>query len=130
MRTRTHMPAVHRRRRLFLGAGAALALAGTALTGAGAAQADPPASPGPLEEGDVIYQVLVDRFYDGDGTNNAIVLRATSGVTTLSVAPGGPHAANSGEIGFPAARDGIRIGPPLNGVIGTAALLEEGKKYG
>ncbi|MGW9113256.1 alpha-amylase family glycosyl hydrolase [Microbacterium sp. NPDC055683] len=28
------------------------------------------ASPGPLEEGDVIYQVLVDRFHDGDPTNN------------------------------------------------------------
>ncbi|WP_024285491.1 alpha-amylase family glycosyl hydrolase [Cellulomonas sp. KRMCY2] len=27
-------------------------------------------SPGPLEEGDVIYQVLVDRFADGDPTNN------------------------------------------------------------
>lgn len=27
-------------------------------------------SPGPLAEGDVIYQVLVDRFYDGDSTNN------------------------------------------------------------
>lgn len=27
-------------------------------------------SPGPLEEGDVIYQVLVDRFSDGDSTNN------------------------------------------------------------
>ncbi len=35
------------------------------------AQADPPPpSPGPLAEGDVIYQVLVDRFYDGDPTNN------------------------------------------------------------
>lgn len=27
-------------------------------------------SPGPLAEGDVIYQVLVDRFEDGDPTNN------------------------------------------------------------
>ena len=27
-------------------------------------------APGPLAEGDVIYQVLVDRFYDGDSTNN------------------------------------------------------------
>ena len=27
-------------------------------------------SPGPLAEGDVIYQVLVDRFHDGDPTNN------------------------------------------------------------
>lgn len=27
-------------------------------------------SPGPLAEGDVIYQVLVDRFADGDQTNN------------------------------------------------------------
>ncbi|MGN6503244.1 MAG: alpha-amylase family glycosyl hydrolase, partial [Pseudolysinimonas sp.] len=70
MRTRTHTPFLHRRRRLLLGAGAALALVGTALTGAGAAQADPPVSPGPLAEGDVIYQVLVDRFYDGDATNN------------------------------------------------------------
>lgn len=32
--------------------------------------ADPPASPGALAEGDVIYQVLVDRFKDGDSTNN------------------------------------------------------------
>lgn len=34
------------------------------------AYADPPPSPGPLAEGDVIYQVLVDRFKDGDATNN------------------------------------------------------------
>lgn len=34
------------------------------------AQADPPPSPGLLDEGDVIYQVLVDRFYDGDSSNN------------------------------------------------------------
>ncbi|HTL39867.1 MAG TPA: alpha-amylase family glycosyl hydrolase [Pseudolysinimonas sp.] len=70
MPTRTHNNHTYRRRRLLLGAGAALALAGTALTGVGAAQADPPVSPGPLAEGDVIYQVLVDRFYDGDDTNN------------------------------------------------------------
>ena len=31
------------------------------------AQADPP---GDLEEGDVIYMVLTDRFFDGDNTNN------------------------------------------------------------
>lgn len=70
MPTRTHNNHTYRRRRLILGAGAALALAGTALTGVGAAQADPPVSPGPLAEGDVIYQVLVDRFSDGDATNN------------------------------------------------------------
>ncbi|MBD3941428.1 hypothetical protein IF188_06920 [Microbacterium sp. NEAU-LLC] len=32
--------------------------------------ADPLPSPGPLAEGDDIYQVLVDRFKDGDTTNN------------------------------------------------------------
>jgi glycosidase len=48
---------------------AALALAATAIVAA-PATADPPPSPGPLEEGDVIYQVLVDRFYDGDSSNN------------------------------------------------------------
>ncbi len=34
------------------------------------AHADPPPSPGPLAQGDVIYQVLVDRFHDGDSSNN------------------------------------------------------------
>lgn len=50
----------------------ALTLPGTLLTPAAipAAHADPPVSPGPLEEGDVIYQVLVDRFEDGDSGNN------------------------------------------------------------
>ncbi|HLF43011.1 MAG TPA: alpha-amylase family glycosyl hydrolase [Acidimicrobiia bacterium] len=44
----------------------AMALAMVAAS-AGVAQADPP---GPLDEGDVIYMVLTDRFYDGDDTNN------------------------------------------------------------
>ncbi|GAA2227119.1 alpha-amylase family glycosyl hydrolase [Herbiconiux moechotypicola] len=52
---------------------AGLALCATALTVPALstpAYADPPVSPGPLAEGDVIYQVLVDRFKDGDPTNN------------------------------------------------------------
>ncbi|MDF1478701.1 alpha-amylase family glycosyl hydrolase [Leifsonia sp. H3M29-4] len=51
---------------------AALLAAAVMLLGSVAvpAQADPPPSPGLLEEGDVIYQVLVDRFYDGDSSNN------------------------------------------------------------
>ncbi len=51
-------------------AGLALALALVPGLVASPAHADPPASPGPLAEGDVIYQVLVDRFYDGDSSNN------------------------------------------------------------
>ncbi|MBM6978811.1 MAG: hypothetical protein I3J03_03745 [Actinomyces succiniciruminis] len=59
-------------------ASTALALSGIVLAPAAAAD-QPPAvsaatsttpSPGPLAQGDVIYQVLVDRFSDGDSTNN------------------------------------------------------------
>ncbi|PJJ65051.1 alpha-amylase family glycosyl hydrolase [Compostimonas suwonensis] len=47
----------------------ALVLLGSGLASPGqTASADIP-SPGPLAEGDVIYQVLVDRFSDGDPTN-------------------------------------------------------------
>jgi len=59
--------------RTGLAMGAAVALAAGALTwgtGPAPASADPTTSPGPLAEGDVIYQVLVDRFEDGDPTNN------------------------------------------------------------
>ncbi|QAY59090.1 alpha-amylase [Microbacterium protaetiae] len=52
------------------GAGLLASLLLAPVLAAPAAHADPPPSPGPLEEGDVIYQVLVDRFYDGDPTNN------------------------------------------------------------
>lgn len=64
-------PLLHKRgpiRGLAAGMAAALGIAGCLV--AAPAYADPPASPGPLAEGDVIYQVLVDRFYDGDSTNN------------------------------------------------------------
>ncbi|PVW03521.1 alpha-amylase [Microbacterium sp. Gd 4-13] len=64
-------PRVSARRGLAIAAAVAVA-AGTLMWGAGAApaSADPTTSPGPLAEGDVIYQVLVDRFEDGDPTNN------------------------------------------------------------
>lgn len=42
----------------------------TAITTPPPAEATSSVSPGPLAEGDVIYQVLVDRFKDGDPTNN------------------------------------------------------------
>ena len=58
------------RRRITTVAVLAAAIMGAAPLLALPAQADPPPSPGPLAEGDVIYQVLVDRFYDGDDTNN------------------------------------------------------------
>jgi len=59
-------------RRAFAGcAGAALVLGLlTAPAAIAPAAATTPVSPGPLAEGDVIYQVLVDRFSDGDSTNN------------------------------------------------------------
>lgn len=38
--------------------------------GTASAKGDTSSSPGPLAEGDVIYQVLVDRFSDGDSSNN------------------------------------------------------------
>ena len=59
-------------RRTFAGyAAAALVLGLFAAPAAVApAAATSPTSPGPLAEGDVIYQVLVDRFSDGDSTNN------------------------------------------------------------
>ncbi|MFG6476936.1 alpha-amylase family glycosyl hydrolase [Microbacterium sp. P06] len=59
--------------RTCLAMGAALTLMAGALVwdgGRTSARAEAPASPGPLAEGDVIYQVLVDRFEDGDPTNN------------------------------------------------------------
>ncbi|MFG6445870.1 alpha-amylase family glycosyl hydrolase [Microbacterium sp. P07] len=59
--------------RTCLAMGAALTLMAGALVwdgGGTSARAEAPASPGPLAEGDVIYQVLVDRFEDGDPTNN------------------------------------------------------------
>lgn len=37
---------------------------------AGSAKAVPHSEPGPLGEGDVIYQVLVDRFENGDSAND------------------------------------------------------------
>lgn len=48
---------------------ALLALCGGVCAGA-SAKAAPLSEPGPLEEGDVIYQVLVDRFENGDSTND------------------------------------------------------------
>ncbi|WP_240606949.1 alpha-amylase family glycosyl hydrolase [Microbacterium sp. Gd 4-13] len=72
MRMTVHTaPRVSARRGLAIAAAVAVA-AGTLMWGAGAApaSADPTTSPGPLAEGDVIYQVLVDRFEDGDPTNN------------------------------------------------------------
>jgi len=42
----------------------------TTSTVATASNESRPPSPGLLAEGDVIYQVLVDRFHDGDSTNN------------------------------------------------------------
>lgn len=71
MRTTVRTARVSARKGLTMGA--AIALAAGALTwGAGPApaSADLTTSPGPLAEGDVIYQVLVDRFEDGDPTNN------------------------------------------------------------
>jgi glycosidase len=59
--------------RACLAMGAAITLLAGSLVWQGdaaPASADPPPSPGPLAEGDVIYQVLVDRFEDGDPTNN------------------------------------------------------------
>lgn len=60
------------RARTSVASGLAIALVSCLLASLGAipAAADPPPSPGPLAEGDVIYQVLVDRFYDGDPSNN------------------------------------------------------------
>ncbi|MFL2001592.1 alpha-amylase family glycosyl hydrolase [Microbacterium sp. A1-JK] len=72
MRMTVHTaPRVSARRGLAIAAAVAVA-AGTLMWGAGAApaSADPTTSPGPLAEGDVIYQVLVDRFEDGDPANN------------------------------------------------------------
>lgn len=72
MRMTVHTaPRVSARRGLAIAAAVAVA-AGTLMWGAGAApaSADPTTSPGALAEGDVIYQVLVDRFEDGDPTNN------------------------------------------------------------
>lgn len=75
-----HSTGVVRHRGTRYRRGALLGLAALLLgTGAAAVPtpATPPAvaagtvtSPGPLAEGDVIYQVLVDRFSDGDSTNN------------------------------------------------------------
>ncbi|WP_236602645.1 alpha-amylase family glycosyl hydrolase [Microbacterium sp. 8M] len=62
--------------RQLLAAGGALALIGTLFASPAVAAQTVAAgtstvpSPGPLAEGDVIYQVLVDRFSDGDSTNN------------------------------------------------------------
>lgn len=62
--------AVSRRRRGWIAALSAAVVMLAAPIIALPAHADPPVSPGLLEEGDVIYQVLVDRFYDGDSGNN------------------------------------------------------------
>lgn len=61
-----------RRKALGLGAIATFvaALLITPALSAPAAATTAVPSPGPLAEGDVIYQVLVDRFSDGDSTNN------------------------------------------------------------
>lgn len=56
------------RRSIRIATVVAALVAGTGL--ATVAQADPPPSPGLLDEGDVIYMVLTDRFYDGDSGNN------------------------------------------------------------
>lgn len=68
----TPVPKRAGRARVPIAAGVAIALVSGLLASLGAttAAADPPPSPGPLAEGDVIYQVLVDRFYDGDPSNN------------------------------------------------------------
>ena len=62
------------RRRVRTRTVASIACAILALCGgvcaAGSAGAVPFSDPGPLEEGDVIYQVLVDRFENGDPTND------------------------------------------------------------
>lgn len=59
----------HRRSRAIAVAVATALAASSALLPV-VAHADPPPSPGPLAQGDVIYQVLVDRFHDGDSSNN------------------------------------------------------------
>ncbi len=60
-----------RRRRSALAFAGALALAGTLAAVASPASAfTAPGSPGNLAEGDVIYQVLVDRFSNGDTSND------------------------------------------------------------
>ncbi|HEY0258542.1 MAG TPA: alpha-amylase family glycosyl hydrolase [Lacisediminihabitans sp.] len=68
-----HFPRNRRRCARLLGTIAVTALTGALVApisgAAGAATTSVP-SPGPLAEGDVIYQVLVDRFEDGDPTNN------------------------------------------------------------
>ncbi len=83
----THQAAPSRTRRpthatthpLSLAIGVAATLAGATLLAAPAASGQPPtplaqtaalAAPGPLTEGDVIYQVLVDRFYNGNTAND------------------------------------------------------------
>lgn len=60
----TPVPKRAGRARVPIAAGVAIALVSGLLASLGAttAAADPPPSPGPLAEGDVIYQVLVDRF--------------------------------------------------------------------
>lgn len=49
---------------------AALAIAGSAMAATSASAYVAPGSPGNLAEGDVIYQALVDRFSNGDTTND------------------------------------------------------------
>lgn len=49
---------------------AALAIAGSAMASTSASAYVAPGSPGNLAEGDVIYQVLVDRFSNGDTSND------------------------------------------------------------
>ena len=51
-----------------------LVLPALLLAAAAQAQATPPA--GPSFEGQIIYQVLPDRFFDGDPSNNAGVVRS------------------------------------------------------
>ena len=66
------MQSIRRPRPLVAGV-AALAVAALTLTGVATGQQPAHAAvagPGPLAEGDVIYQVLVDRFANGDTTND------------------------------------------------------------
>lgn len=71
--TLTTIRSTGRSRRAALAVSGAMVLAGLVglpQTAPPAAAAGTVASPGDLAEGDVIYQVLVDRFDDGDPTNN------------------------------------------------------------
>lgn len=78
------------RRRVRTRTAASIACAILALCGgvcvAGSAGAVSLSEPGPLEEGDVIYQVLVDRFENGNPTNDDFGDGRRSRMTLASIA--------------------------------------------